>query len=81
MSPWLRVSIASCGSLSTVLTGAGFTRRHGDTELGFCAVLCGSLSTELPGAGFHTGAQRHGAWVLCGAVRWMSLRVSASPCE
>jgi len=69
VSPWLRVSIASCGSLSTVLTGAGFTRRHGDTELGFCAVLCGSLSTVLTGAGFtrgHGGTELGFCAVLCG---------------
>ena len=45
----------------------GFTRRHGVTELVFCAASCGSLSTVLTGAEFHTESRRHGAWVLCGA--------------
>ena len=77
---------ASCGSLSTEPTGAGFhteTRSHGAWVL--YGASCGSLSTEPSGAGF---TRRHGGMELryC-SVRWMSLRVfimplgAVAPCE
>ena len=78
---------ASCGSLSTELTGAGFhteTQSHGAWVL--YGASCGSLSTDHQVQVSHGGTEARSLGLCC-SVRWESLRVfimplgAVAPCE